>query len=78
MYTLSYIKGTALNWFEPSLLSNSAPDWVDNYNEFISELQSNFGPYDLEGESEAEIENFLMCENQHIIKDLVKFSHLTA
>jgi len=62
--------------FEPSLLSNLAPDWLDDYNKFISELQSNFGPHDPEGEAKAEIKNLQMCDNQRVTKYLVKFNHL--
>ena len=38
-YTLSFLKGTALDYFEPSLMDLHAnPAWSDNYNKLISKL----------------------------------------
>ena len=46
----SYLKGIALEWFEPDLLLMDDPDLhpfsMENYKEFILELQMNFGLYD--------------------------------
>ena len=77
-YTLSYLKGTALDWFEPSLTSGNNVSWLSDYTEFISELCSHFGPFDPEGEAEAEPENLRMGDNQRITKYLVKFNRLAA
>ena len=49
-FALSYLKGTALDWFKPGLTSMDPPDWLENYSNFLSELKSNFGPYNPEGE----------------------------
>ena len=65
-YTLSYLKGTALNWFEPSLTSGIDIPWLSDYSKFVSKLYSHFGPFDPEGEAEAELENLHMCDNQRI------------
>ena len=77
-FALSYLKGTALDWFEPSLTSGESPPWLDDYSEFIAELKNNFGPHDPEGEAEAELENLRMRDNQHIVKYLVDFNRLAA
>jgi hypothetical protein len=48
-FAQSYLKGMALEWFEPDLLSDGLSprlDWMDNYSEFMLELQTNFGPHD--------------------------------
>jgi hypothetical protein len=40
-FAQSYLKGMALKWFEPDLLSDelsSHPDWMDDYSEFMLEL----------------------------------------
>jgi hypothetical protein len=66
-YALSYLKGTALDWFEPALLEADPidePIWLSNYEEFVSELKVNFGPYDPEGEAETELENLQMRDGQ--------------
>ena len=71
---LSYLKGTVLDWFEPSLTSGESPPWLDNYSDFIRELKNNFGPHD----PEADLENLKMCDNQRIVKYLVDFNHLAV
>jgi hypothetical protein len=81
-YALSYLKGTALDWFEPTLLGlpddPDRPEWVGDYMEFVSILETNFGPYDPEGEAEADLENLRMRDNQHITKYMVEFNRLAA
>ena len=41
-FALSYLKGTALDWFEPSLTSSLNPAWLDDYSDFVLELRRNF------------------------------------
>ena len=77
-YTLSYLKGTALDWFEPSLTSGNDAPWLSDYFEFVSELGTHFSPFDPEGEAKAELENLRMCDNQRITKYLVDFNRLAA
>ena len=77
-YTLSYLKGSVLDWFEPSLTSRNDVSWLSNYSEFISELRIHFGHFDSEGEAEAELKNLRMCDNQRITKYLVEFNRLAA
>ena len=52
--------------------------WLSDYSEFISELHIHFGPFDPEGEAEAELENLRMRDNQRITKYLVEFNRLAA
>jgi len=54
-FAQSYLKGMALKWFKPDLLSDglsSRPDWMDDYSKFMLELQTNFGPHDPSGDAE--------------------------
>ena len=48
-FAQSYLKGMALEWFEPDLLDTSDPanhlHWMDNWVAFVAELQSTFGPH---------------------------------
>ena len=45
-YMLSFLKGTALNYFEPSLMDpHTSPAWADDYDKLISKLQTNFSPF---------------------------------
>ena len=77
-YTLSYLKGTVLDWFEPSLTSGNDVPWLSDYTKFVSELCTHFGPFDPEGEAEVELENLRMHDNQRITKYLVDFNRLAA
>ena len=56
-FTLSYLKGTALDWFKPLLTSSKSPPWLDDYSDFIKELKNNFKPHDPEGKAEADLKN---------------------
>ena len=73
-FTLSYLKGTVLDWFKPLLTSGLNPAWLDDYSNFVSELRKNFGPHDPEGKGEANLENLHMHDNQHIVKYLIDFN----
>ena len=83
-YALSYLKGIALEWFEPTLFRIQSDDifhpplWYSEYSAFISELQSNFGPHDPVGDAEAELEALEMRDNQRISKYLVEFNKLSS
>ena len=77
-FALSYLKGTALNWFKPLLTSGLNLAWLDDYSDFVSELRKNFRPHDPEGEGEGDLENLCMCDNQCIVKYHVNFSRLAA
>ena len=73
-YVLSFLHGTALDWFKPTLTSGRYAPWLTDYSAFVSELQNNFGPHDLEGEAEAGLENLRMRDTQRITKYLVEFN----
>jgi hypothetical protein len=80
-FTQSYLKGMALEWFEPDLLLDglsSHPDWMDNYSEFMLELQTNFGPHDPSGDAEMQLEQLNMCEGQRINKYVIEFQRLAS
>ena len=80
-YALSYLKGTALDWFEPGLFGPGGslePRWLSSYADFVRELRVNFGPHDPVGDAESELERLHMKENQRITKYMVDFSRLAA
>ena len=77
-FALSYLKGTALDWFEPLLTSGLNPAWLNDYSDFVSELRKNFGLHDPKGKGKADLENLRMCDNQHIVKYLVDFNQLAT
>ena len=78
-YTLFFLKGTALNYFEPSLMDPHAnPAWSDDYDKLISKLQTNFGPFDIEANAENELKRLKMHDNQKVAKYIVSFQQLSS
>ncbi|KAG6330720.1 hypothetical protein ID866_8369 [Astraeus odoratus] len=53
-----------LQWFEPDLLSDSDPDncplWMDDWREFIIELQATFRPHDPVTDAKHELDHLQM------------------
>ena len=81
-YVQSYLRGMALEWFEPDLLNvsnpNALPIWMDSYHQFVSELKSNFGPHDPVRDVEHQLDNLSMKEGQKINKYVIEFNCLTG
>jgi len=80
-FAQSYLKGMALEWFEPDLLSgglSSHLDWMDDYSEFMLELQTNFGPHDPSRDAEMQLKQLNMREGQCINKYIVEFQRLAS
>ncbi|KAG6327697.1 hypothetical protein ID866_11392 [Astraeus odoratus] len=82
VFTQSYLKGMALKWFEPDLLSSrnpgSCPLWMDNWTEFAIELQSTFGPHNPVADAENQLDHLQMKDNQCINKYMVEFNQLVS
>ena len=50
LFMISYLWGTAQQWFAPNLYDPTAvPAWDGNFPVFVQELTMNFGPHDLVG-----------------------------
>ena len=81
-FAQSYLKGITLEWFEPDLLNSgnprARPIWMDNYQQFIQELQSNFGLHDPVGDVEHQLDNLSMKDGQKINKYVVEFNCLAG
>jgi Ty3 transposon capsid-like protein len=76
-FTLSYLKGTVLDYFKPALMDpDENPVWSTDYSKFISELQTNFGPFNPEADAENELDRLQMKDNQKIAKYIVSFQQL--
>ena len=50
------------------------PFWMENYKEFVLELQMNFGLHDPVGDVEHQLDHLTMKDGQHITKYMVKFN----
>ena len=79
-FALSYLKDTAQDWFEPGLsgLTEEIPVWLDDWDAFVEELETNFGPYDQSGDAENELMTLKMKDSQRVSDYLVKFNTLAA
>ena len=61
--------------------SNSSelrPLWMENYQEFVLELQMNFGPYDPVGDGEHQLCHLSLKDEQRISNYMVEFSRLAC
>ena len=62
---MSFLKGMALDYFEPFLdTPDEEPAWLEDYELFIEELLINFGLYDALMDAEAEL-NALIMKDSH-------------
>ena len=62
-YMVSFLRGTALDYFEAGLSAEVEPTWLSHFPTFRSELQTHFGPYDPFSDTEAELEQLVMKDN---------------
>jgi len=75
---LSYLRGMALDYFEPFIDSDEDTIWMDNWSAFVRTLRLQFGPIDPTAEAEESIDNLKMHDNQHILKYNVEFTRLAV
>src|SRR3984893_407542 len=78
-FAVSFLKGMALEWFEPAILGESVEeDWLEDWDLFLRELKTNFGPFDPTGDAEVEIDHLRMKDSHRVTKYNVEFNHLSA
>ncbi|KAF8824319.1 hypothetical protein HHX47_DHR8000226 [Lentinula edodes] len=80
-YTLSYLSGSAKEWFVPDILDpdlDSLPAWTSSFKALVKELQDNFGIYDAQGEAEDSLGNLKMKETENIQKYNIRFNTLAV
>ena len=79
-FAQSYLKGMALEWFEPDLLDTSdlanRPRWMDNWIAFIAELQSTFGPHNPVADAEHQLDHLQMKDGHRVTQYIVDFNQL--
>jgi Retrotransposon gag protein len=75
---LSYLWDVAQEWFELGIsgLTDEPPEWFDNWEAFLDELRTNFGPYNETGDAKHELTYLCMRDNQGVSDYLVCFSGL--
>jgi hypothetical protein len=81
-FVQSYLKGMALEWFEPDLLLLDdlalRPLWINNFKEFVLELQTNFGPHDPVRDVEHDLDHLSMKDGQRITKYVMEFNRIAS
>jgi hypothetical protein len=79
-YVLSFLKETALDYFEPYLVDDPAdePVWASDYSAFTEELYLNFGPYNQVADAEVELESMVMKDNHKSTQCFVDFYRLAS
>ena len=79
LFILSYLKGSALSWFEPGLNdpTNSA-HWMWDYLAFLSKLEDNFGPHDPVSDAKTSLHELTMTKSARIVKYNVNFWELAS
>jgi len=82
MFAQSYLKGMALEWFEPDLLGAgdplNCPIWMTDWEEFVIELQTTFGPHDPVADTEHQLDHLHMKENHRANRYVVDFNRIAS
>lgn len=76
MYAVSYLKGTALRWFEPNLSLDEfdLPLHAYVWNTFEEELKATFGEPDPIASATLKLDNLTMKDSHHIARYNVDFN----
>ena len=81
-YMQSYLKGMALEWFEPDLLRfadpNTRPYWMSDWQEFVIELQTTFGPHDPVADAKHQLNHLRMKDTHCINRYVVDFNRIVS
>ena len=79
-FALSYLWDIAQEWFEPGLLglTDDYPEWLDDWDLFVTELKNNFGPFNESADIKHELSHLRMKDTQRISDYLVHFNSLAV
>ena len=77
-HTVSFLRGTALDYFEPGLSAEHEPKWLSDFPTFWSKLKTYFSPYDVFGDVEAELEQLVMKDNHKAVRFFVEFNRIVS
>ena len=77
-YTMSFLKGMALDYFKLFLdTPDDKPAWLKDYELFIEELLINFSPYDALSDAEVELNTLIMKYSHKVMRFFVDFFQLS-
>ena len=81
-YVQSYLKGMALEWFKLDLLGFTDPDarpyWMSDWQEFVIELQTTFGPHDPIADTKHQLNHLRMNDTHCINRYVVDFNRIVS
>ena len=78
-YAMSFLKGMALNYFEPFLdTPDDEPAWLKDYELFVKELLINFGPYDALVDAKVELNALIMKDSHKVMRFFINFFWLST
>ena len=77
-FALTLLRGMALEFFEPMLMSDEVLSWESDWSEFLCILCNQFGPINPTGDAEDNINNLRMKDNQHILRYNIEFTRLAT
>ena len=80
-FTISYLKKSALEWFKNGIMEQNllrALTWQASWTDFMTELQTHFGPTNPVRNVEIELSQLTMSSNSHLSKYLVRFNTLAS
>ena len=76
---MSFLKGTALDYFEPFLdTPDDKPAWLEDNDLFVKELLINFSLYDALADAEAELNVLIMKDSHKATRFFVNFFWLST
>ena len=78
-YTMSFLKGTALNYFKSFLdTPDEEPALLEDYELFVEELLINFSPYNALADTEVELNALIMTDSHKVTRFFVNFFQLST
>jgi hypothetical protein len=79
-YAVSWLKGTALRWYEPNLVldEEDLPDYALYWCDFEEALKATFGEPDPVTSATTKLDNLIMKDHHHITRYNVEFNEHAA
>ena len=77
-FVVSYLRGMALDYYQPDILNGTAAAWRVDWDYFKSTLETNFGTIDPVGDAKEQIMVLKMRNDQKILEYNVKFQQLAS
>src|SRR3979490_1309770 len=79
-YTISYLSGPALQYFEPAILGEIYPEpiWLSNWDDFRAKLEMNFRPFNNAAQAEIELKKIVMKDHHRAARYFIDFARAST